>query len=50
VLPGDEAFKLHDTYGYPIDLTVEVVQSHGWSVDMNGYEMASETAKDLARA
>lgn len=50
VLPGDEAFKLHDTYGYPIDLTSEVVQSHGWTVDMDWYEKASEAAKVLARA
>lgn len=50
ILPWEEAFKLYDTYGYPVDLTIEVAQSHGRTLDMDGYERAFESAKKTARA
>jgi alanyl-tRNA synthetase len=47
---GDDAFKLHDTYGFPIDLTRIMAEERGMSVDIAGYEQLMERAKDLARA
>ena len=38
VLPGESAFKLYDTYGFPIEFTIELVAEQGFSVDMEGYE------------
>ena len=35
---GDDAFKLYDTYGFPVDLTVELAREHGWSVDLDAFE------------
>jgi len=40
VLPGDFAFRLHDTYGFPIDLTVELAAEYGVAVDREGFERA----------
>src|SRR3954468_13924476 len=40
ILPGDVAFRLHDTYGFPIDLTVELAAEYGVRVDQNGFEAA----------
>ena len=45
VLDGDKAFKLHDTYGFPIDLTREIMEEAGYSVDQNGFEDAMEEQK-----
>ena len=50
VLPGDVAFKLHDTFGFPIDLTVEIAQGAGHDVDMDGFTVAMEDQKARARA
>ena len=50
VLPGDVAFKLHDTFGFPIDLTVEIAQGAGHDVDMDGFTAAMEDQKARARA
>ena len=47
---GDDAFKLHDTYGFPIDLTQIMAQERGMSVDLAGYERLMEEAKERARA
>ena len=49
-LPWAQAFKLYDTYWYPIDLTVEVAQQHGWTVDLEGYTHEVEEARKIARA
>ncbi len=48
-LSGDNAFKLYDTYGFPIDLTVEILEEKGLAVDMAGFEAAMKRQKDLAR-
>ena len=44
VLPGDVAFKLHDTYGFPIDLTVELAAEYGVAVDRDGFERGPRRA------
>jgi alanyl-tRNA synthetase len=38
VVSGDDAFKLHDTYGVLIDITQQMAQEQGLTVDMEGYE------------
>ncbi len=50
VLSGAEAFKLNDTYGFPIDLTVEICEEKGLSVDIDGYKAELEHQKQTARA
>jgi len=50
VLPGDVAFKLHDTYGFPLDLSADVCREHGLSVDEAGFAAAMEKQKSQARA
>jgi alanyl-tRNA synthetase len=50
VLSGEDAFKLSDTYGFPIDLTVEIVQEKGVTVDMDKYKECVKTQRDLAKA
>ena len=49
VLPGDVAFKLHDTFGFPIDLTVEIAGTTGHDVDMDGFTACMEDQKARAR-
>jgi alanyl-tRNA synthetase len=50
VLPGDVAFKLHDTYGFPLDLTNDVCRERGVGVDEPGFAAAMEKQKAQARA
>ena len=50
VLPGDVAFKLHDTYGFPLDLSGDVCRERGVSVDAEGFNTAMEKQKAQARA
>ena len=50
VLPGDKAFELHDTYGFPIDLTLEMAQEAGLSVDMEGFDAAMGEQRRRAKA
>jgi alanyl-tRNA synthetase len=50
VLPGAVAFKLHDTYGFPIDLTVELAAEYGVRVDLAGFSDALEEQKQRSRA
>ncbi len=50
VLPGDVAFKLHDTYGFPLDLSADVCRERGLSVDEAGFAIAMEKQKTQARA
>lgn len=50
VLSGDKAFKLNDTYGFPIDLTVEICSEQGIEVDREGFDKELKNQKDTARA
>lgn len=50
LLPGDVAFKLYDTYGFPLDLTQDVLRAEGKSVDTAGFTQAMERQKAEARA
>ncbi|GAA6119429.1 alanine--tRNA ligase [Acidovorax sp. FG27] len=50
VLPGDVAFKLHDTYGFPLDLSADVCRERGVTVDEEGFKTAMERQKAQARA
>ncbi|MGJ8626473.1 MAG: alanine--tRNA ligase [Sulfitobacter sp.] len=50
VLPGDAAFKLYDTYGFPLDLTQDALREQGRGVDTAGFEVAMEAQKAKARA
>ncbi len=49
-LPGLEAFKLYDTYGFPLDLTADILRSKNIKVDSDGFEREMEKSKNLARA
>jgi len=49
-LPGEVAFKLYDTYGFPIDLTQDILRGQGRSVDQAGFNAAMERQRAAARA
>ena len=48
-LSGEDAFKLYDTYGFPYDLTVEILEEKGFSVDEAGFKAAMQKQKETAR-
>ena len=48
-LSGDDAFTLYDTYGFPLDITTDVATEAGVVVDVDGFEIAMETARNLSR-
>jgi len=50
VLGGQEAFKLHDTYGFPIELTKELAEKQGIKVDVDGYKAEKEKHQQVSRA
>ena len=50
VLPGEVAFKLHDTYGFPLDLSADVCRERGLTVDEAGFKAAMEKQKAQGRA
>ena len=50
VLSGDNAFKLYDTYGFPIDLTKEILEEKGFGIDEEGFKKAMEVQRDTARS
>ena len=50
MLPGDLAFKLHDTFGFPLDLTADVCRERGVSVDEAGFTTAMNRQREQARA
>ena len=50
VLPGEVAFKLHDTYGFPLDLSADVCRERGVAVDEAGFDAAMEKQKAAGRA
>ena len=50
ILPGEIAFKLYDTFGFPLDLTVDALRSQGYRIDHKGFEVAMEKQRSDARA
>ena len=50
VLSGADAFKLYDTYGFPLDLTIEILEEKSFTVDEEGFQAAMKEQKDKARA
>jgi len=50
VIPGDKAFRLYDTYGFPLDLTRDVAKEHNLTVDEAGFRAALEAQRERARA
>jgi alanyl-tRNA synthetase len=49
VLSGDEAFKLYDTYGFPLDLTLEILEEKNFGVDKEGFKAAMQKQRETAR-
>lgn len=49
-LDGATAFKLYDTYGFPLDLTGDICREHGITVDIAGFDVCMQKQKDMARA
>jgi len=50
VLPGEEVFKLHDTYGFPFDLTLEMAREEGLEIDEDGFTRLMKEQRDRAKA
>ena len=50
VVPGDEAFRLYDTFGFPYDLTVELAREQGFDVDLAGFDEAMATQRTTSRS
>ncbi|MDH5473663.1 MAG: alanine--tRNA ligase, partial [Gammaproteobacteria bacterium] len=49
-IPGDMAFKLYDTYGFPVDLTADIAREHGLTIDHDGFDKEMQGQKERARA
>jgi alanyl-tRNA synthetase len=49
-VPGDEAFKLYDTHGFPLELTQEVAAEQGFTVDVSGFEQSMQRQQERSRA
>ncbi len=49
VVPGEEVFKLYDTYGFPVELSHDIAGEEGFTLDMDGFEQAMEEQRDKAR-
>ena len=49
-IPGEVAFKLNDTYGFPVDLTADIARERGLDIDMDGYAAAMDAQRERARA
>ena len=50
IIPGEFAFKLYDTYGFPVDLTADVARDRGYSVDTEGFEKAMDKQREMAKS
>jgi len=50
VIPGVDAFRLYDTYGFPVDLTADIARERDMTVDMDGFNAAMENQRETARA
>jgi alanyl-tRNA synthetase len=49
-IPGEEVFLLHDTYGFPMELTREIAHEHGFTIDEEGFQREMEKQRERARA
>ncbi|HEY3309287.1 MAG TPA: alanine--tRNA ligase [Desulfuromonadaceae bacterium] len=49
IIPGDALFKLYDTFGFPIDLTADIVAGEGFTIDETGFEVCMEKQREQAR-
>jgi alanyl-tRNA synthetase len=49
VIPGADAFRLYDTYGFPVDLTADIARERGLTVDMDGFEQSMKEQQDRSR-
>ena len=49
-IPGDEAFKLYDTFGFPLDLTQLMAEERGYDVDVDGFDVALDAQRARSRA
>jgi len=50
VLSGEDAFKLYDTHGFPLELTQEVAAEHGFTIDVSGFEQSMQQQQERSRA
>ena len=48
-MDGEDAFRLYDTYGFPIDLTKEILEEKGFSIDEDGFNAAMQKQREMAR-
>ena len=49
VLSGEEAFRLYDTYGFPVDLTKEILEEKGMQIDEEGFQAAAKAQRDTSK-
>src|SRR3990172_8712428 len=49
IIPGEVVFKLHDTHGFPTDLTADIVRKDGFAIDTDGFNRAMEAQREKAR-
>lgn len=49
-IPGADAFRLYDTYGFPVDLTADIARERGLTIEMAGFDAAMKHQRDTARA
>ena len=50
ILSGEESFRLNDTYGFPVDLTLEILEERGFKLDRDGYDVLMSAQRERARA
>jgi len=50
IIPGADAFRLYDTYGFPVDLTADIARERGLEVDMDGFDKAMNEQRERARS
>lgn len=50
IIPGEEVFRLYDTFGFPLDLSRDIAEEAGLTIDLQGFEMAMEKQRNRARA